>query len=151
MRITQYSDYALRVLIYLAVRDPDKNGHEQLPTISNIAESYGISKNHLMKVVQQLNQMGYSKGTRGRQGGLQLLMRPEDINIGQLIRRTEQDFALVDCMSLDGNCRISPVCSLKHALNEALDAFLKVLDGYTLADILPNQDRSQLIDLLELT
>lgn len=131
MRITRYTDYSLRVLIYVAMRG------ETLSTIREISESYEISRNHLMKVVHQLNLNGYLETVRGKHGGIRLRQRPEEINVGQLVRVTERDLALVECMGEEDNCVISPVCKLKHVMAEALEAFLSVLDRYTLQDLLP--------------
>lgn len=144
MHITRYTDYSLRVLIYLAVRD------EGLATIQEIADSYGVSKNHLMKVVHQLNLKGYIESLRGKNGGLRLHRKPEDINIGVLIRETEPDLALVECFSADNKCCITPVCGLKHVLADALNAFLGTLDQYTLADLLPEKQKPQLLRLLQI-
>lgn len=132
MRLSSYTDYALRVLMYLAVRQ------EGLPTISDIAQVYGISKNHLMKVVHDLGRGGYVETVRGRNGGLRLGRPAEQIRIGDVVRYTEEDMAIVDCMGAlkDASvCRLSPACNLRTALHEALQAFLAVLDDYTLADI----------------
>jgi Rrf2 family nitric oxide-sensitive transcriptional repressor len=129
MRLSSYSDYALRILIYLAVQ-PD-----ELPTIGEIAERHGISKNHLMKVAHQLGQGGYIETVRGRGGGLRLGRAPEQIRLGDVIRFTEQDLAIVECMGEDNLCRLTPACTLRGVLGEALQAFLAVLDDYTLADI----------------
>ncbi|MBM7694092.1 Rrf2 family nitric oxide-sensitive transcriptional repressor [Peribacillus deserti] len=134
MRLTYYSDYSLRVLIYLASHDSEK-----LSNIKEIAEAYHISKNHLMKIIYNLGKMGYITTIRGRNGGIRLAKDPSDINIGTIVRKTEEDFYLVDCFGPDSNCAITPVCSLKHILNAALESFLKVLDGYTLADIVQNK------------
>ncbi|KHD85619.1 RrF2 family transcriptional regulator [Heyndrickxia ginsengihumi] len=134
MRLTNYTDYALRVLIYLATKQND-----QLASIKEIADVYGISKNHLMKVTYQLSKIGAVKTVRGRNGGICLAKDPSEINIGKIVRLTEEDFKLVECM--DGNdpvCIISPVCGLKHVLNQALAAYLNVLDQYSLADIVRN-------------
>lgn len=130
MRLTNYTDYSLRVLIYLAVkRNQDKT------TITEITEAYQISRNHLTKVIHQLGQIGLIETTRGRGGGIVLAKEPNDIIIGEVVRETEEDFRLVECFSPDGKCVISPVCSLRHVLHEALAAYLAVLDKYTLADI----------------
>lgn len=144
MHITRYTDYSLRVLIYLAVQE------ERLATIQEISDSYDISKNHLMKVVHQLNLKGYIESVRGKNGGLRLHRRPEDINIGVLVRETEPDMALVECFSDNNKCCITPVCGLKNVLSEALQAFLNTLDGYTLADILPERQKPQLLRLLQI-
>jgi len=143
MRITRYTDYSLRVLIYVAVKG------EQISTIREIADSFAISKNHLMKVVQELNSKGYLQAVRGKNGGLRLNGQPEDINIGKLVRDIEQDFALVECFD-GGNCHLTPVCRLKGVLAKALNAFFTVLDGYTLADLLPESSRRELVRLLEI-
>jgi len=143
MHITRYTDYSLRVLIYVALKGDD------IATIREIADSYDISKNHLMKVVQALNSKGYLQAVRGKNGGLRLNGKPEDINIGTLVRDTEEDFALVECFS-GGDCNISPACRLKDLLNKALQAFLSVLDECTLADLLPQQSRSELVRILNI-
>ena len=136
MRLTNYTDYSLRVLIFLAV----KKEHE-LSTIKEIAETYNISKNHLMKIIHHLGQLGYLETVRGRNGGIKLAMEPKEINIGEVVSKTEEDFHIVDCFSQGGSyCVISPSCRVKHALHQALQAFLNVLNGYTLADFIDNQD-----------
>lgn len=144
MHITRYTDYSLRVLIYLAVQD------ERLATIQEISDSYGISKNHLMKVVHQLTLKGYIESSRGKNGGLRLHRRPEDINVGVLVRETEQDLALVECFSENNQCCITPVCGLKNVLSEALQAFLATLDKYTLADLAPQKQKPQFLRLLQI-
>ena len=144
MHITRYTDYSLRVLIYLALQQ------ERLVTIQQIADSYDISKNHLMKVVHQLTLKGYIESVRDKNGGLRLHRRPEDINIGVLVRETEQDMNLVECFSSDNQCCITPVCGLKNILAEALRAFLNTLDQYTLADILTERQKPQLLRLLQI-
>ncbi|QQZ08797.1 Rrf2 family transcriptional regulator [Heyndrickxia vini] len=134
MRLTNYTDYSLRVLIYLASLEPGK-----LSNIKEIAEVYGISKNHLMKVTHELGKMGVIETIRGRNGGIRLAKSPKEINIGKIVRKTEEDFQLVECFDgKPGSCIISPVCGLKHLLNKALVAYLTVLDQYTLADIVQN-------------
>jgi len=126
MRLTRYTDYALRVLIYLGAR-PDA-----LCSIAEISRAYDISQNHLMKVVNDLVNAGYLASARGRFGGIKLAKLPEEINVGAVIRHTEDGFDLVDC----GDCVIAPACGLTGALRQALAAFLAVLDGYTLADLI---------------
>lgn len=126
MRLTRYTDYAMRVLLYLG-RQPG-----QLTSIADIARAYGISQNHLMKVVNDLVNAGYLEGVRGRNGGIRLARPPAQINVGALVRHTEDNFDLVDC----GSCIIAPACGLASVLDEALLAFLKVLDSYSLADVL---------------
>lgn len=136
MRLTVYTDYSLRVLMYLGVRGPD-----HLATIQEIADTYQISKNHLMKVAYDLGKHGYIETIRGRGGGIRLAMPAGEIIIGQVVRKTEEDFYLVECFNPENNlCKISPECRLKNALYEALQAYLKVLDSYTLADVLVSKD-----------
>lgn len=144
MHITRFTDYSLRVLIYLAVQG------DQLATIQEIAESYGISRNHLMKVVHQLNRKGYIETVRGKNGGMRLHMAPADINVGVLVRETEQDLNMVECFKSKDACRISPVCGLKGMFGEALEAFIKTLDQYTLEDVIPRAHRSQLLRILKI-
>lgn len=144
MHITRYSDYALRVLIYLSA-DP-----ERLTTIQAIADSYDISKSHLMKVVNQLNQLGYVSAVRGKNGGLRLGQDPAHINIGVLFRETESDMNLVECFSSANECAIAPVCNLKNILNEARNAFLSTLDNYTLADLIQPRNQVDLTRILRI-
>jgi Rrf2 family nitric oxide-sensitive transcriptional repressor len=130
VRLTNFSDYALRVLMYAAVQS------DRLITIEETAEVYGISRAHLMKVANQLTRAGYLKAVRGRSGGLALAKRPNRIKLGDVLRATEPDFTLVECFSSDGNCLISPRCRLRGVLQEALSAFTGTLDRYTLADLI---------------
>ena len=166
MRLTNYTDYALRSLIYLAV----KPAPQALANISDIADSYNISKSHLTKIIHQLGQLGYIDSVRGKNGGIRLARAPKDINLGVLIKQFEPDFALVECFattlpndnSSQNNeatqkglpitlieesknaasvgCVISPACQLKAVFFEALNAFINVLERYTLADIINNKD-----------
>ena len=130
MRLTVYTDYALRLLMYLAVKD------DGLATISEVAESYGISKNHLMKVAHQLGVAGYVDSVRGRAGGLRLAKSIAMINLGDVVRYTEPDMALVPCFTPEsGSCAIFSSCALRGVLSGARDAFLSVLDRHTLADL----------------
>ena len=130
MRLTIYTDYALRVLMYLAVKD---NG---LASTSEIAASYGISRNHLMKVAYDLGAAGYIETVRGRRGGLRLAKAVDSIRLGEVVRRTEPDLALVICLPpLDEPCAIRRCCILRGALQRACAAFLDVLDDYSLADL----------------
>lgn len=131
MQLTTFSDYAFRVLIYLG------SAPHGLATIADIAAAYGISENHLMKVVHQLARLGYVETVRGKGGGMRLARAPAAINVGEVLRATEDGFQLVECMG-DGqsDCRIAPACALKGVLGEATAAFLKTLDRYTLADLL---------------
>jgi Rrf2 family nitric oxide-sensitive transcriptional repressor len=130
MRLTNFSDYALRILMYAAMRS------ERLITIEETARVYGISRAHLMKVANQLTRAGYLKAVRGRSGGLALAKEPDDIRLGDVVRATEPDFALVDCFADGERCLITPRCRLRGALNEALAAFLQTLDRYTLSDLI---------------
>ena len=130
VRLTVYTDYSLRVLMFLAVKDGG------LATIAEIAKAYGISKNHLMKVVHQLGLAGYVETVRGKGGGLRLARPTQDIVLGEVVRRTEPDMALVACFDPDDtSCTILSGCVLKGVLGEARAAFLAVLDRRTLADL----------------
>ena len=142
MHITRYTDYSLRVLIYLAINQ------EKISTISDIATSYDISKNHLMKIVQQLNQRGYVLATRGKNGGLKLNQPAADINIGSLVREIEDKNKLVECFGEDNKCVITPSCQLKQVFAEAQDNFFKTLDAYTLQDLLGQEQQKGLSELL---
>lgn len=144
MHITRYTDYSLRVLIYLGLKG------EALATIQEIADRYGISKNHLMKVVHELNRKGYVDTLRGKHGGIRLGRAPAEINLGTLVRETESDLALVECFGSDNECIIAPACSLKLVLRQALEAFFEVLDSRSLADLLPAPDQSRLAQLLRI-
>jgi Rrf2 family nitric oxide-sensitive transcriptional repressor len=126
MRLTRYTDYAMRVLLHLAARD------DGLASIGEIATAYGISQNHLMKVVQDLGRAGFLRTVRGRGGGVALARPADQIVLGHVVRQTEDGFQLVDC----ANCLIAPACTLPRALNEATAAFIAVLDKYTIADLM---------------
>jgi Rrf2 family nitric oxide-sensitive transcriptional repressor len=129
MRLTTFSDYALRVLLYAA------SAGDHLITIEETANAYKISRAHLMKVVNILTRTGYIKGVRGRSGGFTLAKAPQDINLGAVVRATESDFALVECFATGNECIITKRCRLPNVLNEALGAFVSTLDRYTLADL----------------
>lgn len=131
MKINLFTDYSLRVLLYLGLY-PDR-----LVPVPEIASAYGISKNHLVKVVGHLNQLGLVEPVRGRGGGLRLARPPEDVRVGEVVRQCEGTLDVVECFNKESNtCPIDPVCGLKHALRAAQDAFLGTLDQYTLADVL---------------
>ena len=138
MHLTRYTDYAMRVLLCLGAQ-PDK-----VCSIAEIARAYGISQNHLMKVAHDLGKAGYVEGLRGRSGGLRLARPADKINVGEVVRQTEQGFELAGC----GSCVIAPACGLSGVLDEALAAFMAVLDRYTLADLL--RKRSKLVRLFDL-
>ena len=135
MRLTRYTDYAMRVLLYLGVQP------EKVCSIGEIARAYGISQNHLMKVAHELGKAGYVEGVRGRSGGIRLARPADKISVGAVVRGAEEGFDLVDC----GNCVIAPACGLTGVLDEALAAFMAVLDRYTLADLL--KKRTKLLSL----
>lgn len=131
MRLTTFSDYTLRVLIYLGLRQDERS------TIGEIADAYAVSRNHLMKVVHHLGQQGYIETLRGKGGGIRLAREADAINVGEVIRVTEQETALVECYeSATSCCRIEGACLLKGVFGEAVQAFYAVLDQYTLADLL---------------
>jgi Rrf2 family transcriptional regulator, nitric oxide-sensitive transcriptional repressor len=133
MRLTIFTDYTLRVLIFLGTHQDEG----RLATISDIAIAYGISENHLMKVVHHLAKQGYVETTRGKGGGIQLARAPERINIGAVVRGAEEDLAVVECFEEGNlNCPIVPACTLRNVLARALRAFFEVLDAQTLADLL---------------
>ena len=143
MKLTQFSDYALRTLLYLGV-------HRDRPVpLSEIAQAYGVSYHHLVKIAGMLGELGLIDGVRGRAGGYQLTKELEAINLGWLIRRTEPDFDLVECFDRKTDtCPITPACRLRGALVEAKESFLAVLDGYTLADFAAApQQRLKLVQL----
>ena len=134
MQLSKFSDYSLRVLIYLAGRPSD------LSTIDEISKRYVISKDHLRKIVHNLVQAGWVNSRRGRGGGLSLAMMPAEISIGAVIRTTEDNLAIVECFNpATDTCQISGVCRLSGMLDEALQAFIGVLDKYSLDDIIAGQ------------
>jgi len=130
MRLTSFSDYSLRILMYAGASG------DRLLTIQETSKLYGISRTHLMKVVNLLTRAGFLEGVRGRSGGFRLGKKPEEINLGAVIRLTEPDFELVECFATGNQCLITGYCKLPNILNEALGAFLQTLEKYTLADIL---------------
>lgn len=142
MHLTQFSDYGLRLALYLACH-PDR-----LVSVEEVGQAYGISRHHLVKVVQALTDLKVIEAQRGRGGGMRLARRPDEINVGWLIRRTEPHFDLVECFDPETNtCPIAPACGLKGALQRAQRAFLAVLDEYSLDDF--RSHRSELIVLLD--
>lgn len=144
MQLTQYTDYSLRVLLYLGLF-PDRRC-----TITEIADAYLINRNHLVKVVHNLSQDGWITTTRGKSGGMVLAFRPEQINIGAVIQRTEPHMNLLECFDHECNtCPITSACILKHGLYKARKAFMDVLCSYTLADVLVQPEA--LIALLDST
>ncbi len=137
MHLTAYTDYSLRVLIYLGIQQ------HRLATIGEISETYGISANHLMKIIHNLGKLGYIDTIRGRAGGIKLAGKPKEVNLGQLVRQVEPDFAIVDCFDPKrrSGCLISPACRLQLVFDKAVQGFLNVLDQHTLADLLQNPTR----------
>lgn len=129
MRLASFTDYSLRVLIYLASKRDERS------TVSEIADKYQISKNHLVKVVHNLSTMKLIDSFKGKGGGILLSVPPEKINVGKLIKKLENDSSLVECFGENGNCILNPTCKLKFALREAQDQFYETLEAYTLADI----------------
>jgi len=135
MQLTLYTDYSLRVLVYLGLKD------EGLSTITEISDNYEISRNHLVKVVHNLSNNGFIHTVRGKGGGMRLAFTPDQINIGSVVRATENNFNIVECFDPENSsCPITSVCALKGALKEASRNFISVLDRYTLADVLVNRD-----------
>jgi len=133
MQLSLYSDYALRTLMYLALRKSEK------ASIDEIAKAYVISANHLVKVVHQLGKMGFIETVRGRGGGIFLTKHPSEIRVGDVVRRTE-NFVIVECFDdVNNSCPITSICSLKGVLNEATQVFLKSLDQYSLEDLIVRQ------------
>ncbi len=142
MHLTQFSDYSLRLVIYLACHT------EQTVSVEEISRAFGISRHHLVKVVQTLTDLGVVEAQRGRGGGMRLAMKPSEINVGWLVRQTEPHFNLVECFDLESNtCPIAPACGLKGALHLAQQAFLRVLDEYQVEHFLTR--RADLVTLLE--
>ena len=143
MQLTRFTDYSLRVLMYLAVRP------ERIGRIEEISESYGISRGHVMKVVRGLSQKGFVDTLRGRGGGIRLAREATAIGLGEVVRAMEENVALVECLSAEGGeCIVQPACGLTHALSRALEAFFAILDEYTLDDLV--KQRGELVRLLEI-
>jgi Rrf2 family nitric oxide-sensitive transcriptional repressor len=130
MRLTSFTDFALRLLMYAAAHEG------RLITIEEASEVYVISRAHLMKITNTLTRAGFLKAVRGRAGGLTLAKPPSKIQLGDVVRVTEPDFALVECFGTGNQCTITRSCRLRGILHEGLDAFAAVLDSYTLADLM---------------
>ena len=142
MKLTRFTDYSLRVLIYLGLKDDGR------VTIREISEAYGISRNHLMKVVSLLTRLGYLDARRGPGGGIALARPANEINVANVIRDMEDDLNLVECFCKGGTCIIKPVCELKSILGQALHAYLETLEHYTLSDLLqPEAELSQVLGM----
>jgi len=131
MRLTRHTDYALRVLMYAGARN------DRLVTITEVANAFRISRNHLVKVVNNLGHQGYLQTVRGKGGGMRLNKDPQAISVGKVVRAMEEHLDIIDCAGSE--CPILAPCKLRTALGEARDAFMQVLDGYTLADLVANQ------------
>lgn len=131
MRLTQLTDYAMRLLIYLAQHP------QRLCTIAEVAGSYRISEAHLMKVTHQLGRAGWIATTRGNGGGIRLAREPHDIVVGDVVRSMEPDFFVVECFSAGNSCMLTGTCKLTGVMDGALRSFMQYLNGHTLADILP--------------
>ncbi len=145
MRLNLQTDYALRLLMHLAVNK------EKLCKIAEVADHYGISKNHMMKVAYQLGRNGVIETVRGRSGGLRLAQLADEIIVGQIVRLMEADMAIVECFQGGaGECFITPACRLKVILGEAVEAFLTVLDGYTLEQLVGDNVRLHNLLALEI-
>ena len=142
MKLTRFTDYSLRVLMHLGLQD---NGRV---TIREISDSYGISRNHLMKVVSLLTRLGYLDARRGPGGGIALARPASEISLADVVVDMEDDLNIVECFSKDGTCVISPVCELKCILSQALSAYLDTLKNYTLADLLtPKANLCRMLNL----
>ncbi|HHY21682.1 MAG TPA: Rrf2 family transcriptional regulator [Bacilli bacterium] len=136
MQLTSFTDYSLRVLMFLGTVPK-----EQLSSIKEISTIYNISNNHISKVVYQLGKLGLIETIRGRNGGIRLARPASEINIGAVVRKTEDNMNMAECFDeAENHCIISPACRLKHVLNTALKAYLSVLDEYTLEDLMINKD-----------
>lgn len=134
MRLTTMTDYALRLLMYVAGRP------ERLCTIAEVAQAYGISKAHLMKVTHQLGVQGWIETVRGKGGGMRLAHTPTEINLGAVVRSIEPDFDLVECFATGSHCTLTGQCRLAGVLGGALQDFMAHVDGFTLADLMPGTD-----------
>ena len=140
MQLNKQTDLSLRVMMYLSLHPEEK------VTIKEMAETYGVSKNHLVKVVNKLVNLRFIQSTQGRGGGLSLQIKPEDVTVGDIIRNVENSLDVIDCSS--DNCPLLPACRLKSALNKATEAFIEVLENYTIADLISN--KSHILTLLDI-
>ncbi len=144
MRLTLHTDYALRVLMYVGLKQ------ESLSTIPEIVDHFDISRGHVMKVVHQLGQLGYLETIRGKRGGIRLARKHSQINVGAVVRDMEEELGVLGCLqNNDGYCRIEDCCVLRSALRDATNAFLATLDRYTLADLTKPKALSRLLSLNE--
>jgi Rrf2 family nitric oxide-sensitive transcriptional repressor len=144
MRLTQFTDYSLRVLIYLALQ-PGKR-----TTIDQLTSAYGVSRHHIRSVVHHLAKLGYIDSTQGKGGGMVLAFKPEEVSLREIVENTENDFYVVDCFKPDSNnCPIEPICVLKQALSNASNHFLETLEKYTIADLINNKKKplSELLNI----
>jgi len=138
MQLTRYTDYSLRVLIYLSLN------RERSSTISEIAEYYKISRNHLVKVVHNLSLKKYINSSRGKGGGLKLAHNPGDIIVGSVVRDTEPNFHIAECFNeVHDDCSVESICQLKNILSTAASNFLNTLDGFTVADIIADGPQAE--------
>jgi Rrf2 family nitric oxide-sensitive transcriptional repressor len=143
LNLTLHTDYSLRILLYLAEHT------DRAVATREISEAYGISRNHLVRVVETLQSHGFVNAAAGRFGGVTLAREPGAINIGEVVRRTEPNFRIVECFDLAHNtCRILPACSLRGVLEQALDSFFSALDKYTLADLVRMKGTQRISDFL---
>lgn len=145
MRLTTMTDYALRLLMYVAQQP------ERLCTIAEIAQAYGISEAHLMKVTHQLGLQGWIETVRGKGGGMRLAHKPEAMNLGAIVRSIEPDFAIAECFGSANQCTLTGQCRLAYVFNGALQAFMAHLDSFTLAEVLPGTQAPLAVGLLSIS
>jgi Rrf2 family nitric oxide-sensitive transcriptional repressor len=145
LNLTLHADYSLRVLLYLTEHS------DRAVSTEEISNAYGISRHHLVRVIQTLQSHSFVKASAGRKGGIVLSCDPSEINIGQVVRKTEPNFRMVECFDLETNsCPIVPVCKLRGVLGEALESFLHVLDRYSLAEVARLDGGQRLGDFLSI-
>ena len=133
MQLNKYTDYSLRTLIYLGTFQ------DKLFTTDELSIGFSISRNHLVKIVHRLSQLGYIETVPGRNGGIKLAQTPSQINIADVIIKMESGFKIAECFELENHCNITPICELKGILKEGLNSFIKSIEKYTLADVLPQK------------